>query len=295
MAKNNREVIIIGGPTASGKSTAALNLAISIKNGIIINADSLQVYKDLPILTAQPTLLENKQSSIPHKLYGFVEYNEQMNATKWAKLAAQCINEAFLNGETPILVGGSGMYIKGLMEGFSPLPDINQSIREEAVALSKRDYSKLCDKVYQNDNTLKNTITTDKNRQMIRAYEILLQTGKSIRHFFEQPKVNFLKDVSYNYYLINCDRETIYNKINIRFKKMIDNGAINEVKTLLNKTSGSKNYPVFQAIGALEICNYLDSNYSIDEVIEISCTKSRRYAKRQITWFKNQVKNARIL
>ncbi len=290
---NNKQIVkVIVGATASGKSKKALELADKY-DSVIINADSLQVYEDLPTLTAQPNDIERK--TIPHKMYGFMPFHQKINARMWANEASSLIKNALNKRKRPIIVGGTGMYIKCLVDGISELPHIDEDIRQTAIGLSKKNYQKLCEIVYKNDIKLQNLITPSQNRQMIRAYEIFLQTGQSIRTFFEKPKIQFLNNVDYQFIMPSIERISLYENINKRFKQMIKNGAIEEVSILLQKTSGKTNYSVFQAIGALEIVGYLKNELTLAETIDISAMKSRRYAKRQITWIKNQIKNHTVL
>lgn len=288
----NRLIKVIVGPTGCGKSKTALKMAASY-DSVIINSDSLQVYEDLPILTAQPE--EKDKELCAHKLYGSVPFYEKMNARKWAETAAVSIERTFSEGKIPILVGGTGMYIKCLVDGISELPDVSEEIRQKALKLSKENYRKLCETVYKDDAELSRIIKPAQNRQMIRAYEILLQSGKSVRFFFEKPKKQFLAGVNYEFIMPDFNREALYTNINKRFIKMIENGAVEEVSTLLGKTDGQTGYSVFQAIGAMEITAYLRKQITLEEVIEISSRNSRRYAKRQITWFKNQKQNITYL
>jgi tRNA dimethylallyltransferase len=265
------------GPTASGKSEIAMK-----HGGVIINADSQQVYSDIPILTSQPTDMD--RSLVKHKLYGFLKYNEQINAVKWCEMATKIIENSIKEEKTPVVVGGTGLYIKCLTEGISELPAVPSKIREEAVSLASMNYEKLCEVVYKNDKHLRKTITPDKHRQMIRAYEILLTSGKSIRFFFEQPKIQFLKNVEYETTIIRVERQELYRRINERCKIMLNNGAIEEVMALLSKTGPKRDYPIFKAIGVLEICSYIDGKNSLEETLENIRRNTRRYAKRQLTW-----------
>jgi tRNA dimethylallyltransferase len=281
----NGDLLIITGPTACGKSHIAAEIARSIGNAVIVNADSMQVYRDIPIVTAQP---DNRiMEEIEHRLYSVCEYNEKMNVVRWAKRAAATVRQSLDEGRYPIIVGGTGMYIDCLVNGISELPEISEEAREAAENLSKNNYQKLCDYVYENDAKLRDLITTDKHRQMQRAYEMLLQTGFSIRSFFEGKTVKFLDGISYEVMVINnCPRAELYERINTRFRWMVKNGAIEEVEKLLEKTGNNTDYHLFQAIGVREICSYVTGKSDYETMIETACMNSRRYAKRQITWLR---------
>lgn len=290
------KVLIITGPTASGKTALAIEKAQSL-NGVIINYDSLQVYRDLPILTAYPT--KDEISSAPHRLFGYLNYNENISVVDWAKLAASEINKVWSIEKLPILVGGTGMYIDILIHGISPLPNIPQKIRSKAIELANSDFKKLCSDVYKFDSKLQSIIKPENHHQMVRAWEVQNASDKSILYFYFLPKQQFI-NAEFEFINMNIDREVLYNKINKRFDIMIENGAIDEVKELLKKfntydnTSNYeelfKKYNIFKAIGAKEIVMYLNNKISYNTMIDISKQHSRNYAKRQITWFKYHCK-----
>ena len=287
-----RRIIIVAGPTASGKSKYAIEIAQS-QNGEIINCDSLQVYKHLQILTSYPK--EEDQMIVPHKLFGYLDCFEKTTAADWAEKASIAIEGILQNNKVPIIVGGTGLYINTLINGISPIPSVCKENREKALKLAYEDYEDLCRKVYEIDDEIKNIITKDKHKQMIRAYEVFLETNQSILTFYKLSKKMFLNNVKPEYHIINVDRSILYQKINIRFREMLHNGAIDEVRDLLNsireddKYTIFKKYPIFNAIGAKEIVAYLDGIFTLEDVIEISSLNSRRYAKRQITWFKHKI------
>lgn len=287
-----RKIQIIAGPTASGKTAYAINKALEI-GGEIVNCDSLQVYKDLKILTAYPT--PDELSMVNHRAFGYLEYNEKTTSVDWAKVVSNEIEEIFQNGKIPVIVGGTGLYINSLVNGISPLPEVSERNREISTNFAKEDFEELCKKVYELDPELINLILPENHRQMIRAYEIFLETGKSIRYFYSLPKIKFIDNVDFEITVIDIDRNKLYEKINLRFDMMLENGAIEEVEELLNiinnpdKDEIFKNYPIFKAIGSKEIAKYLDGDISYEKMKELSKTASRQYAKRQITWFKHQV------
>lgn len=286
------KVLVITGPTASGKTALAIEKA-NILNGVIINYDSLQVYKDLPILTAYPT--QEEINSAPHKLFGYLEYKDNISVVDWAELAALKIRETLDNGKLPILVGGTGMYIDILIHGISPLPNISQEIRSKAIELSNNNFGELCNDVYKFDPKVKYIIKPENHHQMIRAWEVQNASNKSIYYFYSLPKQMFI-NAEFEFININIDRELLYNKINKRFDIMIQNGAIDEVELLMKKFNTSnyeslfKQYNIFKAIGAKEIVKYLNNEISYNNMIELSKQYSRNYAKRQITWFKYHCK-----
>lgn len=291
-AQNMKKIRIITGPTASGKTRRTIDLAKSI-NGEIINCDSLQVYKDLKILTSFPT--SDEMAEVKHKLFGYLEYYQKTSAVEWSKLAAIEIEKTSNSGKVPIIVGGTGLYIKTLIDGISPIPEVSQENRQRTNELASRDFEQLCEILYKLDPELIKSLPKSKHHQLIRAYEIFLETGKSIRHFWDLPTQKFIDEAEFEIELVNCDRAELYNRIEKRFDEMIQNGAIDEVSALLGKIDNPnheeifQNYPIFKAIGAKEIALYLDGFYSFEQMRELSIKNSKHYAKRQITWFRHQI------
>lgn len=281
----NKATIIIG-PTASGKTAYAIDLAQKL-NGEIINFDSLQVFSDLKTLTAFPSKEELNQA--PHRLFGYLNFDQSTTAIDWAKLAAHEINEVLNLNKVPILVGGTGFYIKTLIHGINELPQISPKTREAATTLALENFEKLCEIVLTNDPKLQ--ITKDQHHQMLRAYEVLLETGKSIGSFFNAPKIQFIRDVEFEFKTMQIDRAALYERIENRFEKMLQNGAIDEVRALLEQTDFRTDLPIFKAIGAKEISKYLTGRLTFDEMKQLSQKNSRHYAKRQLTWIRNQISN----
>ena len=282
------KILIIAGPTASGKTALAIEKAKNL-NGDIINYDSLQIYKDIPTLTAYPTAEEI--NSATHKLFGYLNYNENISVVDWANSAATEIRKTWNNSKVPILVGGTGMYVDILIHGISPLPNISQDIRNRAMELANNNYEQLCNDVYKFDPKIRNIIKPENHHQMIRAWEIQNESNKSIMYFYSLPKQMFI-NAEFEFININIDRNLLYNKINQRFDIMLQNGAIEEVEVLMEKFNDNnyedlfKKYHIFKAIGAKEIVRYLNNKISYNTMVELSKQHSRNYAKRQITWFK---------
>ena len=284
----NNKVLVITGPTASGKTALAIQKAQEL-GGEIINYDSLQVYNELKILTAYPT--EEELSLAKHKLFGYLNYNQNTTAVEWARKACIEIQSTWGNNKLPILVGGTGLYLNILINGISPLPMISHETRILATELSQIDFEQLCSGVYNQDPSLRNIIKPENHHQMIRAWEIQYETGKSIRYFFDLPKQYFI-NAAFEYINLNPDRQYLYDRINKRFDSMIAQGAIQEVQVLLRKFENINTlelfnkYHIFKAIGAKEIIDYLNGNINYNTMLELSKQHSRNYAKRQITWFR---------
>ncbi|MDR0640624.1 MAG: tRNA (adenosine(37)-N6)-dimethylallyltransferase MiaA [Holosporales bacterium] len=292
---NDRRVIIITGPTCSGKTVLSLEY-VSKFNGEIVNCDSLQVYDELKILTAYPT--EDEYSAVLHHLFGFLKNHEKINAYTWSTLAAQKITEIFQRNRVPIIVGGTGLFISTLTEGVSPLPVVSQETRSLANALAKEDYDELCRRVYEGDPNIQKVIPKEKHRQMIRAFEIYTETKKSILYFYGLPRIKFL-DAQYETNIIALERSVLYERINRRVENMMKLGAIDEVQDLLLRIGHNNlprqiifnKFPIFQALGAKEIVSYIDGEINCPDLIEAIQTTTRHYAKRQLTWFKTKMQS----
>lgn len=287
-----KKIIIVAGSTASGKTKFAINLAQQ-HNGEIINCDSLQLYKDLQILTAYPTQEEQKQAT--HKLFGYLECYEQTTAVDWAKKAADEITKSFANEKQPIITGGTGFYINTLINGISPIPQSSDSIRQYVANLAKKNYEKLCEIVYSIDKEIIDIITPDKHRQILRAYEVFLTTGKSILEYYKMPKIKFLNNVQYDFHIVDLDLSILYLKIEKRFQQMIQIGAIEEIKSILIKydikdtQNITNNFPIFRAVGAIELTQHILFDFDLEKMIYIACSKTKKYARRQKTWLRTQL------
>ena len=274
------KIILIYGPTASGKSKFALKLAEKI-NGEIINADSMQVYKELKILSARP--LKKDCQKIKHYLYGFQSVKKDFSAGYWLKLANQNILLIKRKKKIPILVGGTGLYFKALTDGLVKIPKIPIKFRNKIRSLHKKiGQEKFFSKLINIDPLIKNNINKFDTQRSIRAYEIKTFTKKSMINWFKDTKPYFNDDVFYKIYL-DLPRDEIIKKIYLRTHQMIKNGAIKEVKNFL-KLKVSKKKTANKAIGITEIKEFLEKKISISVVIERIAVKTRQYAKRQTTW-----------
>ncbi len=274
------KIILIYGPTASGKSEFAIKLAKKIK-GEIINADSMQIYKELNILSARP--LKKDYKNINHHLYGFQSVKKNFSTGNWLKLVNKKILDVKKRKKTPILVGGTGLYFKALTDGLVNIPNIPDKLRKKIRSLhTKLGSKKFFLKLVKLDPLSRNYINPSDTQRAIRAYEIMTFTKKSMYQWFKNTKPSYKKE---NFYKINIDfpRDELIKRINIRTKKMIINGAISEVKKLI-KLKVPQNKTAIKAIGISEIKDYLHKKIEINEVIEKISIKTRQYAKRQSTW-----------
>ena len=274
------KIFLVYGPTASGKSDFAIKLAKKIK-GEIINADSMQVYKELKILTARP--LKKDYQKIKHHLYGFMNGKKSFSTGDWLKLAIKKIEEIKGRKKIPILVGGTGLYYKALIDGLVEIPAMPSTFRNKIRKLhrdigQKRFYKKLI----KIDPILINQIKSTDVQRSIRAYEVKMFTKKSISKWYENTQSNFKKSDFYKI-IIDFPRPKLIEKINARSIQMLENGAISEVKKFL-KLKISKDQSISKAIGVNEIKEYLNKLAIKEEIADKISIKTRQYAKRQVTW-----------
>jgi tRNA dimethylallyltransferase len=279
------KIILISGPTASGKSNFAIEFAKK-NNGEIINADSMQVYKELKILTARPDKKEQKK--IKHHLYGIVSVKSNFSTGQWLKLAIKKIREIKKLKKIPILVGGTGLYFNALEKGLVKIPKIPIAFRNK-IRLKQKEYGqkKFYNKLLKIDKKVKQKIDPNDIQRSIRAYEVKSFTKKSIYDWIKQTKPYF-RESSFLKFYININKENLINRIEKRIKKMIRAGAIDEVKNyrklnLHNQSSASK------IIGIEEIGKFLDKTLKIEKTKELILIRTRQYAKRQKTWARGKM------
>jgi len=280
------KIILLSGPTASGKSSFGIKLAKKI-NGEIINADSMQVYKQIKILSARPN--PKNYQKVRHHLYGFHDIKNNFSTGDWLKLVIKKIKEVKKRKKIPILLGGTGLYFKALTDGLSKIPKIPLKIRNQIRALhleigQKRFYQLLL----KIDPISVNKIKPNDKHRTLRAYEIKFYTQTSIHNYFKNTKSNF-KEIDFYKIYIDFPRQELMERIKLRTKKMIANGAINEVRNF-NKLKVKKDKSINKAIGINEIRQYLKNEKDLHEISEQISIKTRQYAKRQSTWSRGNMK-----
>jgi len=283
-----KNCIIVCGPTASGKTDFAHRLAMTHK-GEIVNADSMQIYKQIPIITSSPTdLLKNE---LNYHLYNFQGINYDYSVVKYALIASEVIRDIAARGKIPIIVGGTGLYINALLYGYSKVPDINEEIRTEARSLKdKLGLEKLFEELTGLDPLAKDKLKPQDSQRILRAYEIFKQTGKSIFSYHLEEKALPLPEFKFKNFFLLPERKFLYKLCNDRLVQMFANGAIEEVEQVY-KTYGELDCSAMKALGVPEIIELLKGNISKPKAIELASAKTRQYAKRQITWFKHQLKD----
>jgi len=281
------KIILISGPTASGKSSFAIKIARKI-NGEIINADSMQVYKEFRILTARPSIKEKK--NIKHHLYGFISVKKNFSTGSWLKLAIKKIKEIEKKNKIPILVGGTGLYFKALTEGFVKIPNIPQKIRREVRFLqNKLGQKKFYQKLIKIDPICKIKINNNDKQRSIRAYEIKKTTKISIFEWYKKTKSSFEKN-KFKMIYIDFPKDKLINKINFRVDQMFKRSVVKEVEKFL-KLKVQKANSSYKIIGIHEISDYLWKNSNLLETKDRIAIKTRQYAKRQRTWARGQMNN----
>ena len=281
------KIVLIYGPTASGKSHFAIKLSKKIK-GEIINADSMQVYKELKILSAKPSKTNYKK--IKHHLYGFQSVKKNFSTGDWLKLANQKILDIKKRKKVPILVGGTGLYFKALTDGLVSIPNIPTKFREKVRSLHKKiGNKKFFSKLIKLDPLVKNRIKPSDAQRSIRAYEVKKYTKKSIYEWFNNTKSNYQHEDLYKIY-IDFPKNELLNRIHSRAREMIKKGAVMEVKKF-NSLKVRNDKTASKAIGIREVNEYLLKKIEIDQVIEKISIKTRQYAKRQRTWASGNMQN----
>jgi tRNA dimethylallyltransferase len=274
-------LIVIAGPTASGKSALALALAQQIR-GAIVNADSAQIYRDLRVLSAAPT--EDQLKRAEHRLYGVQDGALPCSAADWATMAWREITDIHSGGRTPILVGGTGLYLRTLLDGIAPIPAIDPEVRAR-VREAKVEENRL--KLQQLDPEAAARLKPADTARINRALEVILSTGRTLGEWQKQREGGIADDVDLKPIIFLPPRKWLYARCDERFSHMIDQGAVSEVEALLGRKL-NLNLPVMRAIGVPELSAYLLGRVSLDEAIAAGQQATRRYAKRQYTWFAHQ-------
>ena len=275
------ELALIAGPTASGKSALALRLA-EIRGGVVINADSAQVYRDLRIVTARPGVDEERAA--PHRLYGYRDGALPCSAADWAADAKAEIAEAKARRRLPILAGGSGLYIRTLLSGIAPVPPIDPQVRAEVRALPVAEaHAALAREDGEAAQRLRPTDTS----RIARALEVVRSTGRSLSHWQKHSQGGIAGTVRLRPLILLPPREWLFARCERRFEEMFGDDGIAEVRALLARGL-DPSLPVMRAIGVREIAAYASGKLSRAEALEAGRTATRQYAKRQYTWFSRQ-------
>ena len=275
MINSRPPLALIAGPTASGKSALALELA-KARNGVIINADSAQLYRDLPILSAAPS--PEDRAAADHRLYGVRDGADPCSAADWAALARVEIDSVHAEGRLPILVGGTGLYIRTLLDGIAPVPRIDPAIRD---TIRNRPVADNHADLLRSDTEAAARLNPADTSRIARALEVVRSTGEPLSYWQQQREGGIIDTVDLRPLILLPPRPWLYQRCDQRFAAMIDDGAVDEVRRLLARGL-DPNLPVMRAIGVAEIAS------GSADIVTLGQQSTRRYAKRQYTWFANQ-------
>jgi len=279
------KIILISGPTASGKSNFAIKIAKKVQ-GEIINADSMQVYKQLRILTARPN--KKEQKNIKHHMYGRVDLNKNFSTGQWLKATIKKIKEVKKRKKIPIIVGGTGLYFQSLIEGLVKIPEIPIKFRNKIRLMQKKEGQKsFYKKLLKIDSMVKDKFDPNDAQRTIRAFEIKSFTKISMYEWLSKTKSEF-KNYEFVKLYVDFDREDLIKRISLRSTKMIEEGAIKEVKKFI-KLKIKKDLSVNRVIGIDELTQYLNRKINLDQALELISIKTRQYAKRQATWARSRM------
>ena len=285
--EQEKKVVLLAGPTASGKSKLALKLAQNL-NGEIINADSMQIYKEFSVLSSRPSKSDIKK--VKHHLYGIFSVKKFFSTGEWLVLAKKKINQCIKKKKLPILVGGTGLYFNAITKGISKIPHINSKLRNNIRNLHNEIGQKnFYEKLILIDPISKNMISPTDTQRTLRAYEVKIFTNKSIYKWISNTKSDFL-DFDIRKIFIDVPKNTLLRNIYLRTKLMFKKGCVEEVRNFL-KLGIDKSLSANKIIGVREIEEYLDGSISMEEVFDIVNIRTRQYAKRQFTWARGHMKS----
>ena len=282
-----KKIILLAGPTASGKSKLAIELAKKL-NGEVINADSMQIFKEFSVLSSRPSLIDAKK--IKHHLYGTISVKRHFSAGDWLNEVKKKINICLKKKKIPIIVGGTGLYFNTITKGISKIPNIDLKIRNKVRNLYKQiGYKKFYSQLLKLDPKIKGRILQTDTQRVLRAYEVKLKTKKSIIDWFSKTKSDFL-DFEIKKIFVNIPRDDLLKKIYKRTEMMFKENCISEVKRF-NNLKINKSLSANKLIGVQEISEYLKGSMSIEQCKDLINIKTRQYAKRQNTWARGHMKN----
>jgi tRNA dimethylallyltransferase len=279
------KLVVVVGPTASGKSGLALRLA-ELFDGVVINADSMQVYQGVPILTAQPD--QDQQSRRPHRLYGVVAPEQSCSAGQWRRLAHDACHAAWDQGKLPILVGGTGLYVRSLLDGLSPIPDIPDAIRSQSRDL----FAELGNEAFhhllaRHDPLMAARLDPGNSQRLVRAWEVLQATGRSLAEWQDEPRQGGLT-AERRIVTLLPERLALYQACDQRLAAMVEQGALEEVAALIERRLDPA-LPAMKALGVAELAAHLRGELSLSAALATAQQATRNYAKRQMTWFRHQL------
>ena len=280
-----KTVVVIGGPTASGKSGLALEVAKKY-NGVVINADAMQVYQSIPIITAVPSPEDKIQ--VLHLLYEIYPPSQRGNVADWLNKATTAIRDTWAEKKLPVVVGGTGFYIESLIKGVSPIPETNSEVKQQvADIIGQKGADGAYDYLQKIDASGAQMVKPQDTTRIRRALEIKLDTGQSISEWFQKPLVKTLPEADFAMIKLLPSLSELEEKCSRRFDIMMEQGALDEVKNLLNRHL-SDDLPAMKAIGVPELGDYIRGKTDLNQAVALAKLHTRQYAKRQLTWFRNR-------
>ena len=280
-----KTVVVIGGPTASGKSGLALEVAKKY-NGVVINADAMQVYQSIPIITAVPSPEDKKQ--VLHLLYEIYPPSQRGNVADWLNKATTAIRDTWAEKKLPVVVGGTGFYIESLIKGVSPIPETNSEVKQQvADIIGQKGAEGAYDYLQKIDASGAQMVKPQDTTRIRRALEIKLNTGQSINEWFQKHLVKTLPEADFAMIKLLPSLSELEEKCSRRFDIMMEQGALDEVKNLLDRHL-SDDLPAMKAIGVPELGDYIRGKTDLNQAISLAKLHTRQYAKRQLTWFRNR-------
>ena len=278
--------ILIAGPTASGKSGLGLRVAEEV-GGVIVNADSMQVYRDLRVITARPT--PEEELRVPHRLYGHVDAAENYSVGRWCRDVGEVLQEIAAQGRVPVLVGGTGLYFKALTSGLAAVPPIPADIRERVRGrLQNEGVAPLYAELLERDSVTALRLMPNDRSRISRALEVVLATGRSLTDWHREGLPPLIDPQHAVKVFLTCERKELVSRIAQRFAGMLRAGALEEVRALAARNLDST-LPAMKAHGVPWLIRHIKGELSLDEAAEGGIMDTRRYAKRQVTWFRNQM------
>ena len=284
-------VIVVAGPTASGKSALAMEIAEAFR-GVVINADSMQIYADLRVLTARPS--EEEERRVPHRLYGVLDGSEKCSAGRWREMALAEIARAQASGLLPVLCGGTGLYLQTLMRGIAPVPAVPASFRAEATTLhAQLGGPGFHQRLAERDPVMAARLHPGNTQRLIRAWEVLNATGRSLADWQAAPRVGAATGLDFLSFVLLPARAPLYAACDGRFMQMVEMGALEEVRALVARGLDPA-LPVMKALGVRELAAHIAGEITLEAAIDQAQRETRRYAKRQVTWFRHQMEDAMI-
>jgi tRNA dimethylallyltransferase len=283
-------LIVIAGPTASGKSALALRLA-EAADGVVINADSMQLYRDLRLVTARPGAADEARA--PHRLFGILDADEPASVGRWLQLASSAIAEAAAAQRPAIVVGGTGLYLHALLHGLAPVPDVPEPIRTAArMRLAEHGMSALRAELAELDPVMAARLRPTDRQRLLRAYEVIVATGRSLAAWQEMPPLRIELPERRCGLALMPPRAALYLRIERRLRAMVAGGAIEELRAL-HRRGLPADLPLMKAVAVPELLAYVSGRVDLETALQGAIVQTRRYAKRQITWLRHQLPELR--